>query len=281
MKTYLDCIPCFMQQSLRAGEIVTTDEGVIKKILDSTADIVKSISMESTPPETGMLVYRKIREITGVEDLYKDIKKQHILETKQIYPELEKMVEESDDRILTAIKIAIAGNIIDMGVNKNFDIVSDVRALLKQEFAVFDYSEFKSQLEKSKTILYIGDNAGESVFDKILIKELNRTVKYAVRSIPIINDAIMSDAIDSGLDEVAELIESGSEAPGTILELCNNEFKKLFTTADMVISKGQGNYEGLSDSDRSLFFLLKAKCPVISRHLGVEENSILLKGHNC
>ena len=255
-----------MKQALNAGRIVTSDEDQIKLILDNTADIVKNISMQSTPPETGMLVY-------------KDIKESHIIEAKSIYKELDTMVENSEDKLLTAIKIAIAGNIIDMGVNKTFDIITDVRDILKQEFAVFDYKAFKYQLEKSDTILYIGDNAGESVFDKILIKVLNKPVKYAVRSIPILNDATMEDALASGLGEVAEIFKSGSEAPGTIVNLCNAEFTDIFNNSDLVISKGQGNYEGLSDAQRQIFFLLKAKCPVISEHLGVKENSILLKEH--
>ena len=279
MKTYLDCIPCFMQQALRAGRIATSDEEKIKEILDKTGEIMANISMQSTPPETGMMVYQTVKEISGVEDIYKELKKQHIAETKAIYPELEQLVARSDDKILTAIKIAIAGNIIDMGVNKTFDIVKDVKNILNQDFAIFDYESFKEEFQKAENILYIGDNAGESVFDKILIKALNKPVKYAVRSIPIINDATMEDAIASGLDEVAELIESGSKAPGTILDLCTPEFRHIFNTSDLIISKGQGNYEGLSDCKRPVFFLLKAKCKIISKQLELKEKSIIIKKH--
>ena len=279
MKTYLDCIPCFMQQALRAGRIATSDENKLKQILDKTGEMVKTISMHDTPAETGMMVYQIVKEVTGVYDPYKDIKQQHILETKSIYPELEKLVADSDDRLLTAIKIAIAGNIIDLGVNKEFDIVTDVKNILDQDFAILDYKAFKKQLRKSNNILYIGDNVGESVFDKILIKELKKPVKYAVRSIPIINDVTMEDAIASGLEEVAELIDSGCESPGVILDQSTPEFLKLFNKSDLIISKGQGNFEGLSECNRQVFFLLKAKCPIISNHLGIEEGSIILKEH--
>jgi len=279
MKTYLDCIPCFMQQALRAGRIATSDENKLKQILDKTGEMVKTISMHDTPAETGMMVYHIVKEVTGVYDPYKDIKQQHIIETKSIYPELEKLVADSDDRLLTAIKIAIAGNIIDLGVNKEFDIVTDVKNILDQDFAILDYKAFKKQLRKSNNILYIGDNVGESVFDKILIKELKKPVKYAVRSIPIINDVTMEDAIASGLEEVAELIDSGCESPGVILDQSTPEFLKLFNKSDLIISKGQGNFEGLSECNRQVFFLLKAKCPIISNHLGIEEGSIILKEH--
>lgn len=279
MKMYLDCIPCFMQQALRAGRMATSDEKKLKQILDKTGEMVKTISMHATPAEIGMSVYRIVSEITNNPDPYKDIKQQHIAETKSIYPELEKIVAGSNDKLLSAIRIAIAGNVIDLGVKKSFDIVQDVKSILKQDFAIFDYSAFKNQLEKAENILYIGDNVGESVFDTILIKELKKPVKYAVRSIPIINDVTIEDAIASGLDEVAELIDSGCKSPGIILNQSTPEFLEIFNTSDLVISKGQGNFEGLSDCKRQVFFLLKTKCPIISNHLGVEDGSIILKEH--
>ena len=188
-------------------------------------------------------------------------------------------VANSDDKLLTAIKIAIAGNVIDLGVNKAFDIVRDVKIILEQDFAIFDYNAFKKQLAKSKNILYLGDNVGESVFDILLIKELKRPVKYAVRAIPIINDVTREDAIASGIDEVAKIVDSGCKSPGIILSQSSSVFLKLFNTADLVISKGQGNFEGLSGCSRQVFFLLKAKCRIISNHLGVAEGSIILKEH--
>jgi len=268
-----------MQQALRAGRIATSDEKKIKQILDETGEMVKTISMHATPAEIGKSVYRIVREVTGVRDPYKKMKQQHIAETKAIYPELEKIVANSDDKLLTTIRIAIAGNVIDLGVQKTFDIVEDVKSILKQDFAIFDYSAFKIQLKKAENILYIGDNVGESIFDKIFIKELKKPVKYAVRSIPIINDVTMEDAIASGLDEITELIDSGCESPGIILNQSTPEFLEIFNTSDLVISKGQGNFEGLSDCNRQVFFLLKTKCPIISNHLGVEDGSIILKEH--
>ena len=279
MKTYLDCIPCFMQQALRAGRMATSDENKLKQILDETGEMVKTISMQATPAETGAKVYQIVSKVTGVEDPYKEIKQKHILETKAIYPELEKIVANSDDPLLTAIKIAIAGNVIDLGVNKAFDIVRDVRTILKQDFAIFDYSAFKKQLAKSENILYLGDNVGESVFDILLIKELKRPVKYAVRSIPIINDVTREDAIASGIDQVAEIVDSGCKSPGIILSQSAPAFLNIFDTSDLVISKGQGNFEGLSGCNRQVFFLLKAKCRIISNHLGVAEGSVILKEH--
>jgi len=277
MKTYLDCIPCFVQQALRAGKMATNDELKIKEILNRTGELIRKIPMNSTPAETGTLVYEIVKEVSGVDDPYAKIKAQHIAEAKSIYPELEAMVNQSEDRLLTAIKIAIAGNMIDLGVNKDFNVISDVRKMLQQDFAISDYDSFKKQWTKSNDILYIGDNSGESVFDKILIQELKKPVKYVVRSKPIINDVTMKDAMDSGLHEVADLIESGTQSPGIILNQVSQEFLIIFNHSDLVISKGQGNYEGLSGCNRQIFFLLKAKCHPISRDIGVPEGGIVFK----
>ncbi len=280
MKTYLDCFPCFMYQALRAGRASTNDENKIKELIDSIGTMIKDIPMDNTPPETGDIIYRKVREITGVADPYKKIKTSSIIEALSLYPELKKIVSSSENRLFTAVRLSIVGNVIDFGVNKQFNIIEELEKILKQDFAILHFDEFVTQLEKAKSVLYLGDNAGESVFDKILIEELGKPVTYIVRDISVINDVTIKDAIDSGLDEVAEIISSGTSAPGTILELCNTAFLERFKNADMVISKGQGNYEGLSNVDRSVFFLLKAKCNVIAKDLNVQENDIVLKAIN-
>lgn len=280
MKTYLDCLPCMMQQALRAGRIATNDEKKIKELLDTVGAMIKDIPMENTPPETGEIIYRKVRDITGVNDPYKHIKESNINEALFLYPELKEIVRKSDNRLLTAIRIAIAGNVIDLGMSKKFNIVEDVRKILKQDFAILDFNEFVKRLGKAKSVLYLGDNAGESVFDKILIEELEKPVTYAVRDIPVINDVTFEDAVASGIDEVADIISSGSSAPATILSLCNNNFLEKFYSSDLIISKGQGNYEGLTNVKRPVFFLLKAKCHVIANDLNVKEDDIVLKGIN-
>ncbi|MCK5277838.1 MAG: DUF89 family protein [Cyclobacteriaceae bacterium] len=269
-----------MNQALRTGRIATNDEQKIKQLLDEIGASFRNLPMENTPVESGAIIYNKIREITGVEDPYKKIKQESIRDALGLYPRLKDLVNNADNKLLMAIRIAIAGNIIDFGVDKKFDLVEDVMKITKQDFAIYDFISFEKQLRKAENILYIGDNAGESVFDKILIEELGKPVTYVVREIPVINDVTIEDALNSGLGEVAEIISSGTTAPGTILNLCHDSFIERFNQADMVISKGQGNYEGLSEVNRSVFFLLKAKCPIIARDLDVEEDDIVLKGIN-
>lgn len=279
MKTYLDCLPCFLNQALRAGRMVTNNEMKLKRILDEVGMMVKDIPLENTPPETGDIIYRKIREISGEFNPYQKIKQKNIKEALLLYPSLKEKVENSDDRLLTAIRFAIAGNVIDFGVNKKFDINQEIDEILRKKFAIFDFKKFKELLAYSEEILYIGDNAGEAVFDRILIEEMKRPVTYLVRGMPVINDVTYEDAIQAGIDKVASIVSSGTSAPGLILKTCYPEIKSLFEKAEFIISKGQGNYEGLSNEKYPIFFLLKAKCWVIANDLGVNEGDIILKGN--
>ncbi len=186
------------------------------------------------------------------------------------------MVDDSQDRLMAAVKVAIAGNIIDFGANADFDLRNDIETILSQDFGINHYKEFCEGLGGAKKVLYIADNAGETVFDRILIEEIQKPVIYVVREKPVINDAVRKDALEAGIGSVAEIISSGCDAPGTILKLCSSEFMKVYRSADFVISKGQGNYEGLSGEARPIFFLLKTKCAVIARDIGVEKGHIIL-----
>ncbi len=280
MKTYLDCIPCFMNQALRGGRIATKNENTIKELLNEVGRMVPELPMNNTPPETGAIIYKKIRQITGSDDPYKKIKEKNIKEAQTLCSKLLSKLNESEDKLLTAIRLAVAGNIIDLGIDREFNILEDIEKILDQEFSIFDYDQFKNQLKYSEDILYIGDNSGEAVFDKLLIEVLGKPVTFVVREIPVINDITMQEAKIIGLEKVAKIISSGSTAPGTILNLCNKEFINIFNKSDMIISKGQGNYEGLSQVNRSVFFLLKAKCQVIADNIGVKENELVLKGIN-
>ncbi|RKX23713.1 MAG: hypothetical protein DRP45_09855 [Candidatus Zixiibacteriota bacterium] len=278
MKTYLDCIPCFFDQALRAGRAATDDRQLQKRVLDELGAMLSDISLDSTPPETGRLIYRMIREITGNADPFRKLKRDCTQQALALYPSLKRTIEDSNDKLLTAIRIAIAGNVIDFGVNSSFDIEATLKEVLKKDFAIFDYSAFRRYLKASEHVLYIGDNAGETVFDRILIEQMNKPVTFVVRETPVINDATAEDAVQAGIDKVATIVSSGTDAPGTILNTCSREFRQMLAGSEFVIAKGQGNYEGLSNENHAVFFLLMAKCRLIAQDLGVKKGDIILKG---
>lgn len=276
MKAYLDCYPCFFIQTLKTSRMITSDEREILQILNEVSSSIPKIPFGVTPAEIGREVYRIISQKTGVEDPYREVKERCIHQALSLYPELKKLISSSKDRLMTAVRLSIAGNVIDFGANADFDLKRDIETILSQDFSINHYQKFCELLEKARKILYLADNAGETVFDRLLIEELHRPVIYAVREKPIINDATLEDALLSGIDKVTEIISSGCDAPGIILKFCSDDFLKVYRSADMIISKGQGNYEGLSDENRPIFFLLKAKCQVIARDIGIEEGSIIL-----
>jgi len=191
---------------------------------------------------------------------------------------------------LTAVKLSIIGNIIDYGAKNSLDVPKEIDHLFQGNFIInnennsttFKYEQFKEALNKANNIIYLADNAGEVVFDRLLIEELveelGKEVIYVVKGKPIINDALIEDALFCGINEIAKIISSGSDAPGTLLKYCSPEFIRLYQNAELIISKGQGNYEALSEEDRPIFFLLRAKCPVIAEDVDCNVGDMVLIG---
>ena len=253
------------------------DEERQRLILDRTMALLQDASLESKPPEIGDGVHRIVRQLTGDDDPYAAVKAESTREALRLYPRLKALVAEDGDRLERAIRIAIAGNVIDFATGADFDIEEGLERILNQPFAINDIAAFRKALSEARSVLYLGDNAGETVFDRVLIEALDVPVIYAVKGGPIINDATVDDALAAGLDEVAEVVSTGSDAPGTILSRCSAEFRALYERAELVIAKGQANYETLSEEGGRLFFLLKVKCPVIARDIGAPVGSIVLK----
>lgn len=280
MKTYLDCIPCFFKQALTAARIAGLSDAKTKMVLDHIARAMPKISLQSTPPEIGMIVYKAIYQAAKNEDPFKDAKHRSTQYLLGIYQDLREQVLSSVDPLYSALKLSALGNAVDYGADPDFDMKDDILDAQETDFDVCDYAQFKSELGKAKSILFIADNAGETVMDKLLIEQLKKKVIYAVRSRPIINDATIEDAREAGIQDVADIVSSGCDAPGTILRLCSNDFLHLYNKANMVISKGQGNYETLSGEKRPIFFLLKVKCPVIAADMKIRTGNLVLMSNH-
>jgi len=285
MKTYLDCIPCFVRQGLDAARLISDDEQIHRQVVREVLRLTVDLDMSQTPPAMGQQIHQLIRKLTGNEDPYCDLKKRHNQFALELYDLLEPTVHSTEDPLETAVRLAIAGNIIDLGV-KTAISDSDIHKTINDSLIVpFDRAmleQLRSNAEDAQHILYLADNAGEIVFDRLLLEQLpTEKITVAVKGQPIINDATMEDAKFVGLTEIVEVIDNGSDAPGTILETCSQDFRDRFENADLIIAKGQGNYETLSDSDKNIFFILKAKCPVIAEHLGCKIGDMILGRTLC
>lgn len=281
MKIFLDCVPCFVTQALDAGRMVTDDEVLQEKILRAVLMRTRDLSFSESPAYMGGEVHRIVRELSGNDDPYRELKEHFNKLAMETYPELKEKVRVSKEPFATAVRLAIAGNIIDFGMRSKkddirlFDTIADT---LSRDFAINHIKELREAIDVASRILYIGDNAGETVFDRLLIEEMPiKKITYVVKASPIINDATMEDAAFAGITELVEVIDNGDNSPGTILKNCSAEFRGKFEEADLIISKGQGNYETLNDVDKNIFFLLKAKCPVIARSIGCQRGDIIVK----
>jgi len=284
MKIHLECIPCFIKQSLEASRMVTNDKNIHEKVIKEVLKHLQSANFNDSPPELSKDVHEIIRNITQSDDPYKKIKRQSNEKGREFYQNLKKLVEKADDPLLKSIQFAILGNVIDFGTFKRFDINEIINNDINKKFVNQAYPRFKEVLEKSKTILYLADNTGEIFFDKIFLEELlkrDKKIIYAVKANPIINDALVEDAEFAEIDKIAKVIKGdlgqNSSAPGLILKNTSKEFQQIFNSADIVISKGQGNYESLNNSSREIFFLLMIKCHLVADEISIPEGSLVFK----
>jgi len=284
MKTFFECIPCLVRQTLDFMRYATDDQQLQVRLL---RDVLKSISemdLKTSPPVMTQAIHRFIRAQTSVEDPYRAEKAEFNRIALELYPSLKTRVQESADPLETAVQLAIAGNVIDLGVNSHLS-EGEINEAVEEALDIplnGDLAAFRDTISKARRILYLTDNAGEIVFDRLLIEQLPREkITACVRGFPILNDATMRDAQAVGLTEIVRVIDNGSDAPGTILDDCSQDFRQHFVEADLVIAKGQGNYETLSEVEKNIFFLLKAKCPVISRDIGFRVGSLILHRSAC
>ena len=284
MKTHLECIPCFIKQSLEAARMATNDEEIQEKVLKEVMKHLQDISYENSPPELSREVHTIIRTITNSRDPYKEVKDKSNRMAENLYPHLKKLVEDADDSLFLAIKLSIVGNVIDFGTSNRYNVEEMIDIAVKEKIVDDAYPYFKKSLERANNILYLADNSGEIFFDKILIKELvkrKKKITYVVKANPIINDVLIEDAKYAGIDKIATIIEGDAgqnrSSPGMVLPYTSKEFKEILQSSDMVISKGQGNYESLSDIDREVFFLLMVKCPLVAQDMGTELAQLVFK----
>ena len=277
MEILPDCLPCMLRQALSAARKASSDERKVENVCRNAAYILANSDKCSCAPQLCRLIHREVKNITGCDDPYLEDKFREIRLAQENLPILKSYVENSPQPLEAAVRAAALGNIIDAGAGSSFR-PEKLEEELKVPFQRFQIDEFKESLSKAETVLYIGDNSGEAVFDCLLLEKLgDKKIYFAVRGEAILNDVTESTAQLAGVGNYAEIVSAGSGSPGCIISECGKEFKELFNKADMVIAKGQGNFEALSGSEREIFFLLKAKCPAIAGRLGVDILSYVLK----
>jgi uncharacterized protein with ATP-grasp and redox domains len=283
VQLFLDCLPCLLRQALEAARMASDDEAVQGRIMDEATLTLSRHRDFRSAPAIAQTMHEAVKCQTGLTDPYREIKDRDLAAALRLEPALTRFVEAAPDRLLAALKVSATGNVMDSALYLDLDIETCVTPELERPFATSDLDPFVDELRHATTILVIGDNAGEAVFDKILARELasHHDVTFAVRARPIINDVTIEDALSVGIDRYANVVSTGCAAPGLIVEDCSEDFLAVFDRADLVISKGQGNFEALSEVPRRVYFLLKAKCPKVARALNVDVGDYVLRAKSA
>jgi uncharacterized protein with ATP-grasp and redox domains len=282
MQTSLDCLVCFIRQAGSTGKLATDDSILQRRIIEAAGNFLAAVDPERSPPENAVSLYTKIAEILQVKDPFARVKQEGNSFALGIRNDLAARIDGAADPLRAAIRVAIGGNIIDYAAQHVFDVEETMNTCLTREFILDDYPALQAAMDAAgpePELLYLCDNCGEIVFDGLLIRRLQKQgcrVTAAVREFPIINDATMQDARFTGLDRVCPVITNGTGCPGTPLADCSEEFIRHFKAADIIISKGMGNYETLSEEKAPIFFLFTVKCSQVARH--VTERKQLVAG---
>ena len=276
---HTDCIKCFLEQATKLFTKYGIQDDVARDIIVRFRLFIDDHNDNNLlAPEASCLMHRLIKKATRTEDPYRKEKKEYNDLLLSLEEDIRDKIKKSDNPYQTALRYALAGNIIDFGPPKSFDVFKALSAAVSKEPAIDHSLLLKNELKKASIVLYLGDNAGEIVLDKLFIETIKHPNLYlATRGSNIINDVTMEDAVNTGITKIVKVISNGYDAPSTLLNRCSREFIQLFDKADIIISKGQGNMEGLIDvTDKKIFFLLMVKCHVIAEMIGVHEKNVVV-----
>ncbi len=280
MKMHNECFPCLARGTLDVARLATTDENRQLEILRAVLEELSRFDANFPPPLMARFIQRTVKTFTGVEDPYHDLKQKYNDLALDLYPDLKLKKDDSGDRFDTGVRLAIAGNIIDFGTASTLGsqkVIETISHSLKEPVNG-EVEALKQAAAAAKNILWLGDNAGEIVFDKLLLEEMDSDkIIYAVRGGYAQNDATLADARATGMTRMVRVIDSGAAIPGTLLNYCSRGFRQAYDRADLIISKGQGNFETLDHGDPRIFFLFKAKCSVVAMHGNCSVGDIVVR----
>ena len=279
MQTKKKCIRCFYKQARRTAGFVTNDPAKFKKIDNRIKSYLKRVSFECSPADISTWCVKIAHDVIGCNDPYSGLKQKYTKIAASFYPKLKKIVKSAADPVLMGLRVAVAGNIIDLGILKTINIEKTLKKALHGNFPLGTYRDFKKVLDGAQKILYVTDNSGEIFFDRPLIEELIKTHKViiSVKSNPILNDATMQDAINTGLTKIAKVITTGNGCLGVNWKRSSMQFRKTFRNSDLILAKGQANYETLENfrSKKPIFMLSQSKCPMVAEYMGIKVGEIV------
>ncbi len=274
----LDCIPCIVNSFLRLIHSGMLPQDKKEPAMRQVLRFLANADYKKSPPALGREMHRMIRSILDNPDPYREVKEKYNKMMLDMIPRLQMIIRESKDPFDTALRLAMAGNVIDFGPQNQLDIMDNIERVVHADLAIDDSASLRRALDKADRVLYVGDNCGEIVLDKLFVDIIDhRDMSFAVRSNPVINDATLEDARTVGLDKNTSLITTGDDAPGAVWETTSKSFKERLTSADVVIAKGQGNLEGLIDVKAPIYYILVVKCDLIGSRVGAKTGDYVVR----
>ena len=277
MRTFPGCYICLLKQATSA---VKTSGVKAEKQIQTLREVLIALGQADDrlgPSAIASITNCVIRESLGIEDIYQQEKEANHKLAYSYLEDLRELSRKGPDSLEQALKVSAAGNIIDIVHVSDYELWDEVINSVDQDIRGGGISAFRDKLKEASHLLYLADNVGETVFDRVLIENLDIPVKYAVKGGPILNDATMDDALAAGIDQVAEIVVTGAQSPGTILDQCTEEFRNIFDQSPLVLSKGQANYETMDEKGDKVFFLLRVKCPILAEQINAPVGSLVMK----
>ncbi|MFL0248598.1 damage-control phosphatase ARMT1 family protein [Candidatus Clostridium stratigraminis] len=281
MRMHDKCLPCIINQVIKVANITGVDKK--EELLKEVFTYLSKIDFETTTPEVIGETFDMIKKHTNNPDPYKETRNYYNTLFLDLLPKFEENIEQAVDPFQLAVRYAIVGNIIDFNPIHNTlleDVFDYFEKMEHLELVIDDSKTLMEDILNSQVLLYLGDNCGEICLDKILLKKIkeqnpNLKILFGVRGKPVVNDSIAEDAYTVGIDEYAEVIDNGDGSLGTVLHRTSSEFKEAYKKADVIIAKGQANYECLSEENKNIYFLLMTKCDVIANDIGAPEKKMI------
>lgn len=272
MKTYLECYPCIINQTLQTAKQNQISEDLRKSILNNVLQMLQDLPADMSPPRINRRIQEMIRQSTGLEDPYEQWKLDSNVEAMKLTPEIRRQIRDARDPFETAVRYAIAGTVYDIEfAEAGGEIHREIEFAPRAEFGINHLKDLKRDLRAAKSVLYLADNAGEIAFDRLLVEiirdRFSCEIVFVVRDAPMLNNATLEDAEHVGLDSLVHLISYSSDAPVMTLDDTDDRLRRFVDEADLIIAKGQTHYESLSESPLNIYFLFKVTCGVVSRDL--------------
>ena len=283
MTTTLDCLPCFVRQAVEAVGFCVPDEARRAAIVRPLLADLSTADWQLSPVGIAQHLHRRIRQATGQSDPYRALKDRMNRLALEMLPCMRQEARFDENPRMALVRLAVAGNLIDSGAKTGMteDNVREALCRAIREPLYGSNAALFDAAERAQRILFLADNAGEIVFDRALIEILpSKKITVAVRGSPVLNDATVEDAHTAGLTKLTTVIPNGSDAPGTILENCSEEFRRVYEESDLIIAKGQGNLESLTTTTKHIFFLLRVKCPLVASQVAAKEGEMIVLERN-